>query len=105
MIVIDEITDDAGGSAVVRIFARDFAKMIIERDKAADHARALVLEARNEAADIRGRLESSEKRHEIEITLLRDALVTMLTAKTKGARKDAEKEARQALDATKPPPF
>jgi hypothetical protein len=29
----------------------------------------------------------------------------MLTAKTKGARKDAEKEARQALEATNPPPF
>ena len=105
MIVIDEITDDAGGSAVVRIFARDFAKMIIEREQAADGARAIVREARNETADIRGRLESSEKRHELEVTLLRDALVTMLTATSEAARKDAEREARQALEATKPPPF
>ena len=86
-------------------------------DEAKWYAKATELEAANARLrdeiqgvtngrnSFRWRLEALEKRHELEATLLRDALCTMLAAKTKDARKDAEKEAKQALSATEPVPF
>lgn len=76
-----------------------------EAEKANARLRDEIQGAINGRNSFRGRLEALEKRHGLEVTLLRDALCTMLVAKTKDARKDAEKGAKQALSATDPVPF
>lgn len=98
-----EITREALG-ALIADEAKWYARAT-ELEAANARLRDELTGATNARNSFRGRLEELEKRHELEVTLLRDALCTMLVAKTKDARKDAEKEARRALSATDPVPF
>lgn len=98
-----EITRDALGTLIADE-AKWYAKAT-ELEAANARLRDELQGVTNGRNSFRGRLEELEKRHEREVTKLRDALCKMLAAKTKDARKDAEKEAKQALSATEPVPF
>lgn len=98
-----EVSREALG-ALIADEAKWYAKAT-ELEAANARLRGEIQGVTNGRNSFRGRLEELEKRHERDVTKLRDALVTMLTAKTKDEKRAASEEARQAIFATEPVPF